>query len=80
MSLIKKDLSISLTLKKYYKNYFAKAISTCDHKIVYHYFNRNDQLRYACLIKKNAYLRTQYYLGSQMNYYWHLRAKKVLDT
>ena len=41
--------------QKYCNNYFVKATTTRDHKILCHYCNRNGHLSYACLIKKNAY-------------------------
>ena len=41
--------------QKYYKNYFVKATSTSDHKIVCHYCNQNGHMKYRCPVKRNAY-------------------------
>ena len=41
--------------QKYYKNYFVKATSTSDHKIVCHYYNQNGHMKYRCPVKRNAY-------------------------
>ena len=41
--------------QKYYKNYFVKATSTSDHKIVCHYCNQNGHMSFRCPVKRNAY-------------------------
>ena len=44
--------------QKYYKNYFVKAASTSDHKIVCHFCNQNGHMKNRCLVKRNAYYVT----------------------
>ena len=41
--------------QKYFKNYFVKATSTSDYKIVYHYCNQDGHMKYRCPVKRNAY-------------------------
>jgi len=46
--------------QKYYKNYFVKATSTSDHKIVCHYCNQNGHMKNRCPIKRNVYYGAKY--------------------
>ena len=41
--------------QKYYKNYFVKATSTSDHKIICHYCNGNGHMSFRCPVKRNVY-------------------------
>ena len=57
----KRGLGYKPKLKqKYYKNYFVKATSTSDHKIVCHYCNGNDHMKLRCPVKRNAYYGVKY--------------------
>ena len=53
--------------QKYYKNYFIKATSTNDHKIVCYYCNQNGHMKYKCPVKKECILWCQIHLGSKRN-------------
>ena len=57
----KEGLGYKLNLKqKYYNNYFVKATSSSDHKIVCHYCNQNSHMKYRFPVKRNAYYGVKY--------------------
>ena len=65
----KGGVGYKLNLKqKYYKNYFVKATSTIDHKIICHYYNTNGHMNYRCPVKRMRVMESNVF-GSKRNHY-----------